>query len=968
MYRTSLTLLSLTLLAVAGMPVNAQGASAPAAATAPTTQAAPTQAQMNAPLRPDSQMVTGMLDNGLRYIIRPTKEPAGQASLRLFIETGSFDETPETSGISHFVEHMVFNGSRHYTRDEFMAALQSFGFGIGNNVNAFTTMKDTTYMLDAPKNDAQTLKFALTVLRDFADGATLDDKAIDHERGIIISELKERDSASYRADIETMRKLVGGTRVPEYSTIGKEEVIRNCPAETIRQYYRDHYIAARMTVVIAGDVDVQAMKKAVEEIFGSMEKRVNPPHPAIGTPTDMKAGFFIVPNPDMANTTMTLAVVSPWQHRPDTLEQRADDLPLELACAILNRRLSMQAGSAGCSFMSSMAIPRENVYGGAELFALRVVTAPEQWQQGMAAAEAELRRAIQYGFTKTELQQALAAVRAGSEKSMQTWNSVTARKVANGIVGALKNKSLFTAPDEDARAYILGVRRIMADPDLCRKALAKAYEADRTRIILSGKAATNATPDALATAYTVARSQKVSPMQEVKTATFAYDKVGAPGKVAKQELLQDLGITKLTFANGVRVNLKPIGAGMGRVYVSAAVDGGALRLPPVPALVEMTEAVMAQSGLEAHSAAELGRMFAGNNVECSFGMDAERFSFSGVTTPRDLELQCKLLCAAIMHPGFRPEGEVQLRHALPTYFRGLETSPQGAFGVQSTKSMFGDDYRFLMPTQQQLAAVDTAAVKKAVAPFLKDGAMEVALVGDFKVADIMPVLERTFGAMPPRRAEFSPIPDAARQVKFQPWGRQEVLRYDSNLDKTVVAHVHFAGDGRDFKRNRRLSVLQSIVSGRLFGAIRAELGEGYAPSVQFTPRQSYENAATFTAVSPGVIDNCKKVTMAMQSVFASLGRGEISLAEFNQTMKPFLADAELAFRKPTFWVGSMVRLQSEPQTYELLRDFRKDAESITLDEIRTLAKEIFGNENGNYYLTIPANCRVDAKGVTTSKN
>ncbi len=713
-----------------------------------------------------------------------------------------------------------------------------------------------------------------------------------------------------------------------------------------------------MTVVITGDVDPAAMKKAVEEHFGSMEKRANPAHPAIGTPTDMNAGFFIVPNPDMANATMTLAVVSPWRLRPDTLEQRAVDLPLELACAILNRRLSLMSGTAGCPFMSSMAIPREDVYGGAELFALRVVCAPEQWRKGMAAAEAELRRAIQYGFTRTELQEALASVRAGSQKSMQTWNSLTARKVANGIVASLKNKTLFTAPDEDARAYVLGVRRIMNDPDLCRKALEKAYEADRTRVILSGKVAADATPDALAAAYAAARKQEVTPLKEVKTAAFAYDRVGEPGKVTKQAVLQDLGITTLSFANGVRVNLKPIGAGMGRVYVTAAVEGGTMRLPRVPALVEMIEAVMGQSGLEAHSVAELGRMFAGNNVQCSFGMDAERFSFSAVTSPRDLELQCKLLCAAIMHPGFRPEGEVQLRHALPTYFRGLETSPQGAFGVQSTKSMFGDDYRFLMPTPEQLAAVDTAAVKKAVAPFLKDGAMEVVLVGDFKVADIMPVLERTFGAMPQRRAEFSPIPEAARQVKFQPWGKREVLKYDSNLDKTVVAHVRYAGDGRDLKRSRRQSVLQGCVSGRLIAALRAERGGGLAPNVQFTPRQSYENAATFTAVSPGVISNCKKVTVAMQSVFASLGRGEISMEEFSQTMKPFLADAELAYRKPTFWVGSMVRLQSEPQTYELMRDFRKDAESITLEEIRELAKEVFGKENGNYYLTIPANAQM----------
>ncbi len=924
---------------------------------APEPAVAVSESQLNEALKPDPQMLCGTLDNGLRYVIRPTKEPAGQVSLRLFVEVGSLNETPETSGISHFVEHMVFNGSRHFKRGELIPAMQSIGLGIGNNVNAFTTMLHTTYMLDIPANKPDSVKRGFTILRDFADGATMDDQAIEHERGIIVSELKEQDSASYRADIEIMRKLVGGTRVPEYSTIGKEEVIRNCPAETIRRYYRDNYVASRMTVVITGDIEPKLAQQYVSEHFSSMQKRPAPTRPAIGTPTDMNAGSFIIPNPELANGVITLAVVNPWERRPDTLKQRVADLPLELACSILNGRLSLLANQADSPFITASVIPKENVYEAANLFALRIVTAPDQWKQGLAAAEAELRRAIRYGFSATELNEAIAAIKAATQKKMQTWGHITAGKAAAGIVASLGKKTLFTAPQEDARAYIAGIREIVANPDLCRKALEKAYEANRARLILSGKAAADATPQSLAAAYAAARSQEVSPMKEEKLSAFAYEQVGEPGKLVDRTDYGDLGVTALRFGNGVRVNLKPMGAGMGRVYVTAAVDGGALRLPQTPGLVEMVEAVMPQGGLEAHSVAQLGRMFAGKQIQCSFGMDAERFSFSACTSPQDLELQCKVLCAAIMHPGYRREGEMQLRRALPTYFRGLETSAQGAFGILSAKSIFGDDARFLMPSMEQLSGVDAAAVKKAVAPFLKNGALEVAVVGDFKVADILPVLERTFGAMPQRNPEFSAIAPGARSVKFQPWGKHETLRYNSTLDKTVVACVRYAGNGRDLKRNRRMAIIQSILSGRLFAAIRAELGEGYAPGVQYVPRQSYDNAATITAMSPGVTANCKKVAVAMKDVFDSLANGDITEEEFRQIMKPFLADADMALRKPTFWVGSLARLQSEARTLEFLRNFRKDAESITVDEIRALTREVFGNNNANYYLTVPQSYR-----------
>ncbi len=922
-------------------------------APAPLVVAPVAEASALAPLQADPQLHRGVLENGLTYIIRPTKEPAGQASLRLLVETGSLDESPETRGISHFIEHMVFNGSRHFKRGELIPTMQNLGLGFGGDANACTTMENTLYMLDLPNLRPETVDFAFTILRDFADGAALADEDIERERGIIVSELKARDSAAYRAGLETMACFVGGTRVVEYQPIGTEDVIRNCPAETIRQYYREHYVPSRMTLIITGDVTPQQAEAWVREYFASMEARPAPTRPAVGTPSDMGAGCFVVPHAEAANSTLTLGVVSPWKERPDTLEQRVEDLPLELACAMLNRRLARLAREADCAFLSSSVLPRESVYGAADIFSLSITTQPENWQEGLAAAESELRRAARHGFTTTELREALETIGAGFSKRMETWGSVSAQSLAGKLVAGLGSKAVLATPAEDARAFAAGIRRVLEHPNLCREALEKAYEADRARLVLAGKLAEGVSPESLAAAYARARRQEVAPMQEEQVAPFAYDSVGEPGSVVQQQHHADLGITTLTLSNGVRVNLRPMGAGMGRIYVSAALNGGVLRLPPVPAFAEVAQAVMSKGGLEAHSAADLSRILAGHNVNCAFTMDEERFIFAGNTTPRDLELQCKLLCASIMHPGFRKEGEMQLRRSLPSFFRGIETTPEGAFGAQAPRDFFGEDPRFLIPTEAQFASVDADFVKMVLVPLLEKGALELTLVGDFTVEDVQPILLRTFGALPQREAEFTPLPEGTRQVSFAPWGRSEVIPYDSELDKTIVAHVRPAGNGRDMRRNRRLTLLRNIVGGRLFSIIRAELGESYSPAVQVDLRQGYENAATLTALSVGVKGNAEKVAAAMESVFASLGRGEIMEEEFRQVMRPYQADADMAHRHPTYWVGSMLRLQSEPQAFDLLRDFRQDVASITVEEIRELAREIFGRNKGNYYVTLP---------------
>ncbi len=950
----SLSALSLLLLSLAGGLACAQSP-APGDAAPAAPEAAPAATPRDdAPLQADPQLHRGQLENGFRYIIRPTTEPRGQASMRLHVSIGSLNESEETKGISHFIEHMVFNGSRHFKNGELIPAMRNLGLGFGGDANAYTGMQQTVYTVDLPNLKPETVNFALTFLRDFADGAELADDAIERERGIIVSELRQRDSAASRAELTLMGHLVGGTRIPEYPPIGAESVILNCPPATIRQYYRDNYIPSRMTLIITGDIDPATAEQWVREHFATMEARPEPQRPSLGTLADTGAGSYIVPHAEDANCTITLAVVNPWTDRPDSLESRAASLPLRLACSMLDRRFSRLSRRADSPFLGASVVPRENVYGAAELFALRVTTLPGQWQEGFAAAEAELRRVLAYGFTQEEMMEAIAAINARCQKSMSSWNTITAASVAGRLLGTLDSGSIFTTPWEDARAYTYALRPILAKPSLCVEALAQAYEPGRAKLVMSGTIAEGVTPERLAIAYANARSTEVAPPQQEEVKPFAYGYIGEPGKVVAEQYQPALGVHCFTFSNGVRVNLRPMGAGMKRIYVSAAIDGGVLRLPRVAALREMIESVMSRSGLEAHSVEELSRLFMGKNVGCAFSMDDERFYFGGNTSPRDLEFQCKLLCAAILHPGFRSEGEVNLRRSLPTLFRKLETTPNGAFSKHSSLTIFGDDSRFVPPTPEQFEAVNADTVREVLTPFLQKGAIELTLVGDFKVDEVLPVLLGTFGAMPPREAEFSPLAEGARRVDFAPWGKRELIRYETELDKTIVAHVIPAGDGRDERRNRRLEVLRLIVAEKLFAAIRAEMGESYAPSMMLETRPGYENAATFTASSPGVMRNAAAVSAAMDRVFAALGRGEISFMEFQQVMRPHTEDVNMSYSMPPFWVRGMSRLQSEPRTLGLLADLSADVCNITHDEICKLAIEIFGDAGRvSRFLTVP---------------
>lgn len=935
-------------LAMAAMPTFAQ---APAAVTEQQT-AMQTSAAEQQELVQDPQLISGKLPNGLSYLIRPTKEPAGRASVRLYVKTGSLDEQKESSGISHFIEHMVFNGSRNFERGELIPTMQKLGLGFGGDANAYTSLTHTVYMLDLPNLKEETVNFALTIMRDFADGAKLEDDAIDHERGIIVSELKSRDSESYRAMIGMLGQLTEGTRLADYMPIGREEVIRHAPYELFRKYYRENYVPERMTLILTGDFDPATAENWVKNHFSSMTATPAPARPDNGTLSNPGPSERLLPNREQATVSLMAATANPWKYEKDTLAQRVADFPLELACDMLNRRLSRISQQADAPFHNA-SIEENDYFDLVTVFGFSITAEPTKWQEALNRTEQELRKAIQYGFEEHEYRESLSNLASRINHAIKSWETVQAPTLAKQLVDSITDRNLPTTPAEDMKVLKAALDYISSNPDCCRAALEAAFDYKRTKLTMSGSVPEGMTEAALRSAFDQSVATTVEKPQLRAAKPFAYDKIGEPGHILKKEYIADLDVTTITLSNGVRVNLKPVDFRKGGLTVSAAVDGGTMLMPIKPGLNMVIDNVMQLSALAEHDLDELKRIMLGHNVDLNFGMSDRRFVFSGGTTQDDLELQCKLIIANILHPGYRPEAISLLHRKLPGLYRRLSTTPNGAYAIQSARALYGDDPRFNVPSQEEVMAITIDDVKAAMEPHLQNGAIEVTLVGDFDLEKTLPVLERTFGAMPARRQEFTEPSTEQRTINYQAWGQRKFFAYPTELDKTIVTQVRPAGNGMDRHRNRRLSVLSSIARAKLFDGIRAEMGETYSPSVRLDINQEYEGAATITTASAGVKANREKVNAAMDCILTSIGNGDISQSDFDCAIRPIIATAEKSLRQNSFWCSTLAGFQSDPEQAGLIRDLLPDLRSITLDEIRELAREVFGKNNANFFFTVP---------------
>src|SRR6267142_4846692 len=235
--------------------------------TAAPAQVAPS---LSDPIPVEREITIGRLSNGLRYYVRANKKPEKRAELRLVVKAGSVLEDDDQQGLAHFVEHMEFEGTRHFPQQSIVAFLSSLGLSIGPDANAATSYDDTQYTLRVPTDVPSVLDRALLVLEDWAQGASFDQSGIDHERGIVLSEWRMHLGADERTHDKIRRVQLEGSRYADRPPIGNPDIIEHAQREQLTRFYHDWYRPDLMAVMVVGDVDREAVAAQIKEHFSSL--------------------------------------------------------------------------------------------------------------------------------------------------------------------------------------------------------------------------------------------------------------------------------------------------------------------------------------------------------------------------------------------------------------------------------------------------------------------------------------------------------------------------------------------------------------------------------------------------------------------------------------------------------------------------------------------------------------------------
>ena len=890
------------------------------------------------PIEPGYRLT--VLPNGLRVAVRRNANPAGTVALRLLVEAGALDEADDERGYAHFVEHMAFQGSTHVAPGDMIRQLERLGLAFGADTNATTNYEATEYRLDLPQNDAARIDTALLLLRETASELTFPAGPLEHERGVVLAERRERDNWALRTAIDRQAALLPGARVNQRLPIGTPETLAAATPARLRAFWQRHYQPGRMVLIVAGDIDPAAVEAAVARHFADWT--AGSAAPPRGTPgpivVDPPATTSVYLDPALSETVLVQRNGT-WQDEPDTIANRRVQRLRALGYAMINRRLQRRTLEATPPFLSAQ-FGSSDVFRDGRSTTLSVGSAQGKWRGALGAAMLELRRAMAQGFTKAELDEVLANTRSRLEDAASGADARHHGLFVNAIELLAHDGIVPTAPQfalDQFRATAAAITPEMVLAALKQEALALDDPAHPPLLRFEGRAAPGGGTAELRATWNAALAAPLGTSTAIDFGTFAYTQFGPAGKVVADRREPLLGIRELRFANGVQLNLKHTGIDRDRVLVSYAIDGGALLDTRTAPLATAMSAALIAGGLGKHSIDALQSLMAGHAVRPAFAAGADRFTGTAQTTPRDLTLQLQLFTALVSDPGYRFEGERIYGDIIRQIFRMRHATPSSALGSELGGLISDGDPRFTLQSEAAFRALHFSTLKAAISPQLAHGALEIGIVGDVDEDAAIAAVASTSGALPAREAAFRPWTEA-RQRSFTADRKPRIIYHTGPADQALLALVWHSRDDADPREKQVLNLLERVVRIRLNEVLREKLGKSYAPQATSAPSAVWPGFGTFGVLAEAAPAELPAVRAAILAAIDELARHPPAADLVARAREPLLQSFDNQLKSDAGWLPLVTAAQSRPDRLERETHARARLLAVTASDLQAAVR------------------------------
>ncbi|WP_304170670.1 pitrilysin family protein [Phenylobacterium aquaticum] len=914
-------------LALGILAFGAMAAAPPACAQAP--------AVTGTDLPQDPALRSGTLSNGLRYAVMRSATPKGAVSIRFAVDVGSYEETEAERGLAHFVEHMAFRATTHFEEGRLEHDLAGLGVAAGRDHNAFTQMFSTLYQLDLPDGDGARLGLAFRWLRDVADGVVFAPEAVERERGVVLAEKEARNSNDQSAEDRVTRFQGPDLRSTVRSPIGLESVLRSARAEDLRRFHDRWYRPDTAVIAVAGDLPVETMEGWIKAAFETWAPNGPPTARAALGRLDLSRGLdaLSIADPGLTPQVRACRLRVPERFGAQALaDRRLQDLQ-DLWTDILNTRLADRADHDPALLEAQVSLYAGN--RDAQRACLEVTPRGDAWAPALAAADAELQRLRREGPTELELEAALERRRASLRGAISVVSTETAPDLADEIVNTQLGRQAFVEPRQLLRAYGMEVEDVT--PQDVRLAIDHDWTGAGPLIDAQGEAPPGR--EALLSAWRQAEAAPpLAPFADPPTPKWAYENFGPVGRIARRETLTAPDFTRITFRNGVVLNLKSTGFAKDSVEVRVTFGAGRREISPGDLFkARVASDLILVGGLGRQSYREIEAALA--PLDWAFQLDVRdrAFMLSAAPLTSNLKTQLQVMTAYVSDPGFRPQIDARIHAVIDDAYRTYRTDPS-VLASTAPYALLAPGSGQAPPPRRQLDSMDAADVARLYRGPLTEAPLEVTLVGDVDEKTATDLVAATFGALPPRVERARERPDVVflRYGDALPAPLQ--LRHQGPGDRAEVSLTWplFVGTPQSRREEAVVDLLADVFSDALTHAARDRLGKTYSPDVSaYVPDAGDQGGLTAEVETyPADVEIVRAETLA---VAARLARGEISAAELDAARQPQLSG--MASRRQTneTWAAILAGSSRDPRRVKDFAENPRLTTEIGLDEVRAAA-------------------------------
>ncbi|HEX6536666.1 MAG TPA: insulinase family protein [Gemmatimonadaceae bacterium] len=956
-----IALLGATARALDGAPRPSRTPHASRIAPAP---AAPLEADT---LPHDPALRAGTLANGLRYYIRANHTPARRAFLRLVVNAGSVLEDEDQRGYAHFLEHMAFNGTRHFPRNSLIEYLERSGMRFGADINAYTAYDQTVYMLEVPTDDGKSLEQGLTMVHDWASGGMLIDSAeVLAERGVVLGEWRFRlpDTLSQHVQAHRDSVLYGDTRYATRSPIGLPHLLRTAEPEPIRRFYRDWYRPDLMAVVVVGDVDPHRVEREIRARFGGIagpkhpRARVSPPLPSSDEPAV-----------DVYRGMVPPAVTVLWKEVPHPMATRADfrdELVRTLLVQTLSERYLRLAERSHRPFAQA-SVGHVGIQRTASAMALTVVARPDSLTSGLAAALAELERVAQHGVPTARLERRKADLLASLAGDAASAGASTSDGFADRYTDNYLTKDASTLLSAEQRLALARELLPTIGPD--DLASAAAFWRRRSNLLVQydlfewAHVRVPTREDVLQVFDSVAHERFPADSAAAAADEPLLAREPAPGRIVKEERDAASGVTTWTLSNGARVLFKPTTFDANELLIDARSPGGAALLPdslffgPGRLVAEMmTQA----AGLGNAKAGSVQQQLVAKGLLRDFEVRLDPFE-EGIRlggSPSDLTTLFQLLYKQFTAPS--------LDTAALSAWRTLGTPGALPTDEQIDRMISPGERRLAPPSRALVQLADTGALMAVYRNrFGNAGDFTFTMVGAATAAQLKPLVERYVASLPSTGQH-----EQARDLGIEPLNgiqRESFPVFDVPKASLMLLYDGTFPSAPDtyLAARRRLDALEWVLRLRLNAMLRERLGGTYSVGVQgwttAVPSEHYRLLVNFVA-APGRIEGMVDTMHTMLDAVRAAGATQYELraiaAMRQRTRENLLQDDR-------YWLTTI-------ELYDRLRIpfatiVAPPPGAVTAAEVRAAAREFLPTTDYFQRILMPEDSTLRAESDSTSE-